>query len=148
MTQRLISAAVLVPVVVIFFVLGAPWLTIGIAILAALAAYETAQLVRKAGFPGSTWMPVVAAPVLVLAFAWVVGPERLATAWTIVAPGIALVLLVAALLAFQTARSRRRLQSLDRNELRQPVPGPARVRGRVRGHKCDKPGRHALRLPA
>ena len=46
MRQRLISAAVLVPVVVILFVLGPPWLTLGIALLAALAAYETAQLVR------------------------------------------------------------------------------------------------------
>ncbi len=45
MVQRLISGAVLVPVVVVLFVLGPPWLTLGLALLAALAAYET----RSAG---------------------------------------------------------------------------------------------------
>ena len=101
MRQRLISAAVLVPVVVIVFLLGAPWLTIAIAALAAMAAYETTRLVQRAGLPASTWMPVVAAPMAVLGFAWVVGPERLPTAWTVVAPGVALVLVVSALLAFR-----------------------------------------------
>jgi len=101
MRQRLISAAVLVPVVVIVFLLGAPWLTLGIAALAAMAAYETTRLVQRAGLPASTWMPVIAAPMAVLGFAWVVGPERLATAWTVVAPGVALVLLLAAVLAFR-----------------------------------------------
>ena len=79
MRQRLISAAVLVPVVVIVFLLGAPWLTFGIAILSGFAAYETALLVRRAGLPSSLWMPVIAAPAAVLALAWVVGPERLPT---------------------------------------------------------------------
>ena len=37
MRQRLIGAAVLVPVVVILFVAGPPWLTLGIALLAAAA---------------------------------------------------------------------------------------------------------------
>src|SRR6478752_2274093 len=101
MQQRLISAAVLVPVVVIVFLLGAPWLTIGVAILAAFAAYETALLVRKAGLNSSLLMPVITAPVAVLTFAWVVGPERISTAWTIVAPGVALVILAAAILAFR-----------------------------------------------
>jgi phosphatidate cytidylyltransferase len=101
MRQRLISAAVLVPVVVIVFLLGAPWLTIGLAVLSGFAAYEVAQLVRRAGLPSSLWMPVIAAPALVVAFAWVVGPERFATAWTIVAPGVALIILLAALLAFR-----------------------------------------------
>ena len=101
MRQRLISAAVLVPVVVIVFLVGPPVLTIGIAILAALAAYETAQLVRKAGLGSSLWLPVVAAPVAVVALAWVVGPERFPTAWTVVAPGVALVVLVGAVLAFR-----------------------------------------------
>ena len=38
MRQRAISAAVLVPVVAIPFLLGNPWLTIGIAVLAGLPA--------------------------------------------------------------------------------------------------------------
>jgi phosphatidate cytidylyltransferase len=101
MQQRLISAAVLVPVVVIVFLLGAPWLTFGVAILAALAAYEAALLVRKAGFNSSLVLPVIAAPTAVIGFAWVVGPERIPTLWTIVAPGVALVVLLSALLAFR-----------------------------------------------
>ncbi len=101
MRQRLISAAVLVPVVVIIFLLGAPWLTIGIALLAAMAAYETTQLVKRAGVPASTWMPVIVAPMAVIGFAWVAGPERLPTAWTIVAPGVGIVIVVAAILAFR-----------------------------------------------
>jgi len=103
MTQRLISGAVIAVVVVVFFLLGAPWLTLGIAVLAALAAYETALLVRKAGLNSSLWMPVIAAPTAVIAFAWIVGPDRLQypTAWTLIAPGVALVLLLAAILAFR-----------------------------------------------
>jgi phosphatidate cytidylyltransferase len=100
MRQRLISAAVLVPVVVIAFLLGAPWLTLFIAGVAALAAYETALLVRRAGLPASPWIAVAAAPVLVLAFAWIVGPGRFPTSWTVVAPGLALVLLVSAIFGF------------------------------------------------
>jgi len=101
MQQRLISAAVLVPVVVIVFLLGPPVLTLGVALLAALVAYETTVLVRKAGLNSSPWLPVVAAPAFVIGFAWVVGPERFPTAWTIVAPGVALVLLLAAILGFR-----------------------------------------------
>ena len=49
MRQRLISAAVLVPVVVLAFLLGQPWLTLFVALVAAAAAWETARLVRLAG---------------------------------------------------------------------------------------------------
>src|SRR4051812_8047322 len=100
MRQRLISAAVLVPVVVILFVVGAPWLALGIALLAGLAAYETASLLRRAGLPTSTWIPVVAAPLVVLAFAWVIGPGRFPLSWTIVAPGLAMILLLSAVWGF------------------------------------------------
>jgi phosphatidate cytidylyltransferase len=99
--QRLISGAVLVTVVVIVFLLGAPWLTFGVAILASLAAYETSLLVRKAGFDSSVWLPVIVAPTAVIAFAWVVGDDRLPTAWTIVAPAVALVILLSAIQAFR-----------------------------------------------
>ncbi|HYI22505.1 MAG TPA: hypothetical protein VEX62_07700 [Candidatus Limnocylindrales bacterium] len=66
MRQRLIGAAVLVPVVVILFVAGPPWLTLGIALLAAAAAYEIALLIKSAGLPANRWL-VVAAPLLVAA---------------------------------------------------------------------------------
>ena len=66
MRQRLISAAVLVPVVVIVFLLGDPWITAGIALLAALAAIETTRLVRLAGFAAELWLAVVLAPVAVV----------------------------------------------------------------------------------
>jgi phosphatidate cytidylyltransferase len=101
MRQRLISGAVVAVVVVVFFVLGPPWLTLGVALLASLAAYETALLVNKTGLKSSRWMPVVVATIAVIAFAWVVGPDRLPTAWTIVAPGVALVILLAAILGFR-----------------------------------------------
>jgi phosphatidate cytidylyltransferase len=65
MRQRLISAAVLVPVVVIVFVLGYPWLVFGIAALAAGAAYETARLVRAAGYPADAPFAVLGAIVAV-----------------------------------------------------------------------------------
>jgi phosphatidate cytidylyltransferase len=60
MRQRLISAAVLVPVVVILFVLGDPWLTLGIAVIGGLAAYEAGRLVTDAGLRSSPWFAGVA----------------------------------------------------------------------------------------
>ncbi len=100
MTQRLISGAVIAVVAVTFFVLGPPWLTIGIAILAALAAYEAVQLVRKAGYPSSLWLPVIAAPVAVLSMAFFSEPT-FELSFALVAPGIAIVLIVSAVLAFR-----------------------------------------------
>jgi phosphatidate cytidylyltransferase len=101
MRQRLISAAVLVPVVVIVFLLGPPVLTIGLAVLAALAAYETAQLVRGAGLPSSRWFPVVAAPLSVIGLAWIVDSTRMPTSWTLIAPWVAFVIIASAFLAFR-----------------------------------------------
>jgi len=65
MRQRLISAAVLVPVVVILFVLGDPWLTLGIAVVAGLAAYEASRLVTAAGLRANVWFAVPATIVAV-----------------------------------------------------------------------------------
>ena len=96
MRQRLISAAVLVPVVVIVFVLGAPWLTLGIALLAALAAYETTRLVQRAGLPSSTALPVVWTPLAVIASAWAAGQGGLAFGLASVASAVAILLMVAA----------------------------------------------------
>ena len=61
MRQRLISAAVLVPVVVVVFLLGEPWLWVGIAALAGLAANEAARLVSAAGLPAQAPFAVVSA---------------------------------------------------------------------------------------
>jgi phosphatidate cytidylyltransferase len=61
---RLISAAVLVPVVVIVLWAGRPWLSLAVALLALLAAWEAAQLVRAAGLPANRWL--VALPALLL----------------------------------------------------------------------------------
>jgi len=90
MRQRLISAAVLVPVVAIVFIAGQPWLSIAIALLSALAAYETAQLVRRAGLPANPWLAVVAPPIAVLAFEAAIGPGRVDWGWLLIAPAVAL----------------------------------------------------------
>lgn len=66
MRQRLISAAVLVPVVVIVFLLGRPWTSLGIAVLAVLVAWETSQLIHAAGLRANKWL-VMAAPLLLIA---------------------------------------------------------------------------------
>src|SRR3954471_15608258 len=66
MRQRLISAAVLVPVVVIVFLAGDPWLSFGIALVAALGAYESARLMRAAGLGADTAFVVPVAVVLVV----------------------------------------------------------------------------------
>lgn len=100
MRQRLISAAVLVPVVVIVFLAGQPWLTLGIALLAALAAYETAQLVRRAGLRASIWPGLVAAPAIVVLFPQLLGPGGIEHGWVLVAPAIALLFITAAALSF------------------------------------------------
>ncbi len=100
MRQRLIGAAVLVPVVVILFVAGPPWLTLGIALLAAVAAYETVALVRAAGLPSSRLIPVVWAPLAVLTMAWSVEPT-FELQFALIAPGIGALLVVAAIAAFR-----------------------------------------------
>jgi phosphatidate cytidylyltransferase len=67
---RLISAAVLVPVVVLVFLAGDPWLILGIALLAGLAAYEVARLVTAAGLRGEAWFAVPAAMIAVIGIGW------------------------------------------------------------------------------
>lgn len=70
MQQRLIGAAVLVPVFVIVFLLGDPWLTFGIAALAGLAALETSRLVRSAGLLADTAFAVIVAVGSTLLIRW------------------------------------------------------------------------------
>ena len=67
MRERAISAAVIAVVVIVFFLLGQPWLTFGIAVLSLLAAVEVFRLLPPAGFPVRLLPGVVLPPVLVLA---------------------------------------------------------------------------------
>src|SRR5512141_587948 len=98
MRQRLISAAVLVPVVVILFVLGDIWLPIGIAVLSAFVAAEAAQLLRRAGLPASRWLAVIWTPLAVVAMAESAEPS-FELQFSLVGPGIAVLLLAAAVVA-------------------------------------------------
>ncbi|MEP7360095.1 MAG: phosphatidate cytidylyltransferase [Chloroflexota bacterium] len=97
MRTRLISAAVLVPVVVVLFWLGAPWLTLGICLLGALAAYETVQLLRSAGLGGSARVAVIATPLLIFTFAWAADHGTFPRDYAVVPVALALAVLAAAL---------------------------------------------------
>ncbi|MEO8625909.1 MAG: phosphatidate cytidylyltransferase [Candidatus Limnocylindrales bacterium] len=68
MRTRLLSAAVLVPVVVIVFWLGRPWTSIGIAVVAILVAWEASTLIRSAGLPANRWLAAVPALLLIVHF--------------------------------------------------------------------------------
>ena len=48
---RILSAAVLAPVVLLVVILGQPWLTLALALVAGIAAVETFALLRRAGYP-------------------------------------------------------------------------------------------------
>lgn len=67
MRERAISAVGIAAVVVVFFLLGQPWLTFGIAALALLAAIEAFRLLPPAGFPVQLLPGVLLPPLLVLA---------------------------------------------------------------------------------
>ncbi|MGA2514068.1 MAG: phosphatidate cytidylyltransferase [Candidatus Limnocylindrales bacterium] len=51
MRQRTLSAAIFVPPLLIVVVLGEPWFGMLIAVFVAVAAWETARLMREAGYP-------------------------------------------------------------------------------------------------
>lgn len=95
MQQRLISAAVLVPVVVGVFLLGTPWLTLGIAAVTALAAMEVARLLRGAGLPVTAPIVIVVPVLAALALGSFAIPEGAGIA------AVAGVLIVAAIAAFR-----------------------------------------------
>jgi phosphatidate cytidylyltransferase len=95
---RLISAAVLVPVVVLLFVVGDVWLPLGVAVLSAFVAFEAAQLVSRAGLPAATWLVVGWTPLAVFGIGMSVEPSfELRNA--IVPGGIALLVIGAAIVA-------------------------------------------------
>jgi len=94
MRERAISAAVIALVVVVFFLLGQPWLTFGIAALSLLAAIEVFRLLPPAGFPVRPLPGVVLPPLLVLAM----GLDVVDAGW--LAIYVAAVLVVLAIDAF------------------------------------------------
>ena len=77
MRERAISAVVIAVVVIVFFLLGQPWLTFGIAALSLLAALEVFRLLPPAGFPVRLLPGVILPPMLVLAM----GLEIADTGW-------------------------------------------------------------------
>jgi phosphatidate cytidylyltransferase len=95
MRERAISAAVIAVVVIVVFLAGQPWLTLGVAALALLAALEVFRLLPPAGFPVDLLPGVAFAPLAVLATGW------LDRAWAWVPLFVALVLIVLALDAFR-----------------------------------------------
>jgi phosphatidate cytidylyltransferase len=95
MRQRLISAAVLVPVVVIVFLVGEPLLSLGVLILAALAARETADLINRAGLPASKGLAVAGTLAVVVVLSLSVAPST-APVWPPIAVGFVLLVLIAA----------------------------------------------------
>jgi phosphatidate cytidylyltransferase len=102
MRQRLIGAAVLVPVVVIVFLVGEPLLSLGVLVLAALTASETAGLLQRAGLAASKWLAIWGAVGAVLVLSLAVAPTT-APAWAPVAAGFtALIIFVTALHALST----------------------------------------------
>lgn len=67
MRERAISAVVIAAVVITVFLLGQPWLTLGLALLAGVAAVEAFRLLPAAGFPVAILPAVLGPPVAVLA---------------------------------------------------------------------------------
>mgnify|MGYP001812209577 FL=1 len=95
MRERAISAVVIAAVVIVFFLLGQPWLTLGIAALSVLAAVEAFRLLPPAGFPVQPLPGVLLPPLLVLAM----GLDLVDAGW--VAVYAAAVLIILAIDAFR-----------------------------------------------
>jgi phosphatidate cytidylyltransferase len=78
MRERVLSAVVLVPVVVVVFLAGMPWLAIGVGVLSVLACLEALRLLTLTGLPGAVLPAIVIPPLAVGAMAWTGAP-----AWTL-----------------------------------------------------------------
>lgn len=89
MRERAISALAIAVVVITVFLLGQPWLTIGIAILATLAGLEVFRLLPLAGFPTQRLPGAIFPPLGVLALAWL-DPRA---GWVALAVAVVLVVL-------------------------------------------------------
>jgi phosphatidate cytidylyltransferase len=95
MRERAVSAVVIAAVVVVVFLLGQPWLTIGLALLALVAAIEVFRLLPPAGFPVQLLPGVAAPPMAALALGWRAQDEGVISVF------VAAVLIVAAIDAFR-----------------------------------------------
>ena len=100
MRQRVISAIVLVPVVAAVFLAGQPWLTLGVALLAFVAAGEAFRLLQRANLPVDPGIGVFAAPVAVLGTLIAKPPAGLPEAFVV------LVIVLAAIAAFRRPQAR------------------------------------------
>ncbi|CAN5755503.1 phosphatidate cytidylyltransferase [soil metagenome] len=98
--QRLLSAAILAPVVVLVFLAGEPWLTFGVAVLALIAVHETFRLLARAGLPGERAIGLVGAPLAVVGMSFA-GHRQGA-----VAAFVAAVFIVSAMAAFRQRQAR------------------------------------------
>jgi phosphatidate cytidylyltransferase len=93
--ERTLSATVIAAVVITVFLLGQPWLTLAVALLAALASLEVFRLLPAAGFPTETLPGAIVAPLAVLAM----GLLEPTAGW--IAVFVAAVLIVLAIDAFR-----------------------------------------------
>jgi len=66
LAQRAKSLFILVPVVVVLVLVGQPWFTFGVALIAAGAAWETFRLLRQAGYEVYAPVGILAAAAIVL----------------------------------------------------------------------------------
>ena len=90
--ERAISAAVIAAVVIVAFLLGQPWLTLGIAALSLLAAWEVFRLLPAAGFPVEPLPGVILPPLLVLRLHRCACPSSCAACWRAAAAAAGLLL--------------------------------------------------------
>jgi phosphatidate cytidylyltransferase len=93
--ERAISAAVIAAIVITIFLLGQPWLTLAVVLLAALASLEIFRLLPAAGFPTEAVPGAIFAPLAVLAMGFIEPPAG----W--VAVFVAAVLIVLAIDGFR-----------------------------------------------
>lgn len=99
--QRLLSAAIMAPAVVLVFLAGQhPWLAVATALLALLAAREAFRLLSLAGLPGERLVGLVAAPAAVLGMSLAGHREGVIGAF------VALVIIVSAVAAFRRRQAR------------------------------------------
>lgn len=104
--QRALSAAVLVPPLVVVLVLGEPWIALLVAILVAGAAWETFRLLRSAGNPVAPVLGTTLAVVVAAAFAIDALPAVASDGATVAVPAavgpvlVALAVVLVAIAAF------------------------------------------------
>jgi phosphatidate cytidylyltransferase len=67
--QRAISAAILIPPLIVVLLLGGPWITLLVVAIAGLAASETFSLLRAAGYPVLPLLGIAFAVAMALAIA-------------------------------------------------------------------------------